>query len=334
MNYSFSPCFFGVPNEDGIYQVSFEVTNRCNLHCIHCMNKSDNTENAHNGLQWEEMSLLLDEMNECNVKELYISGGEPTMYPYFEKLVEKSKKLGMDTLIATNAYNIEDYLDVIKKNVDIVFVSIDGTPERHDFFRGCSGAYYKTMSNIRRMLSMEIPVRISTVVSKNNLDDLENIIRDLCDIGVFQVHFTVLVNVGRATSGEMLVSSDEYKEITDAIEALQKKYAKENFLITTRRNGKLTEETEPCYGGRRMAHINADGIVSPCSYVGKCEFGKTYNIQWKPGSFKECLNHVRKFQLLCEKRQSYFGHSSCAALASITTGSDSEFVIDPLDRIW
>lgn len=34
------PCFFGVNLENDLYQVSFELTNCCNLECKLCFNKS------------------------------------------------------------------------------------------------------------------------------------------------------------------------------------------------------------------------------------------------------------------------------------------------------
>lgn len=334
MNYSVSPCFFGVPEKDGIYQVSYEITNRCNLHCLHCMNRSDDLSTTNDGLEWESISLLLEEMKDNNVKELYISGGEPTLYPHFEKLIKKSKTLGIDTLLATNAYDIEPWLDEIKENISVVFVSIDGAPDKHDYFRGKSGAYSKSLNNIRKMIAMDIPVRISTVVSQNNINDLECIISELCDIGVFQVHFTVLVNVGRASDGEMLIDSNQYRELSGKIRELQKKYEKEGFIITTRRNGKLNDRTEPCFAGRRMVHINASGVISPCSYLNKCKLGLNYSMKWEAGNFKECLAHAKRFQSVCKEREKYFGYSSCAALASISADSDSLWAVDPLDEVW
>ena len=329
-----SPCFFGVPEQDGIYQISFEITNKCNLHCLHCMNKSDNADSTTEGLPWPLMSQLLDEMADNNVKELYITGGEPTMYPEFEKLVTKSKHLGIDTLIATNAYDIESHLEVIKKNVDIVFVSIDGIKSTHNQFRGSLDAHDKSLSNIKKMIALGIPVRISTVVSRYNINDLESIIKEIRNLGVFQIHFTVLVNIGRASSGEMQISAKEYRELTKVIEELRTKYEKEGFVITSRRNGKLTQDSDPCYGGTRMAHINASAVLSPCSYVSKCRLAEKYNIQWKPGELKKCLTHVKTFQMLCTKRDKHFGHPSCAALASISSNDNELFNKDPLDLIW
>lgn len=326
-----SPCFFGVPEKDGIYQVSFEVTNRCNLHCVHCMNRSDNSLDTDDGLCWSDMSKLIDEMKDNNVKEIYISGGEPTLYPHFKLLVEKTKSYGMDTLVATNAYDLNDSIDTIKKYVDIVFVSIDGTEDSHDFFRGVKGAYSKTLGNIKTLISMSIPVRISTVVSKNNINELEAIICDVRELGVFQIHFTVLVNVGRAATGEMLIDKEEYLYSTKVISDLQLKYSHQGFIITSRRNAKLDSFSSPCFGGRRMVHISSSGLVSPCSYIAKSCLSDKFSLQWVPGEFKACLDKCREFQHLCDERDRYFGHSSCAALAAIVNKSAAKYELDPLD---
>ena len=53
------PCFFGVNLENDLYQVSFELTNCCNLERKHCFNKSDKV--GHNGLNKEEVFVLIDE---------------------------------------------------------------------------------------------------------------------------------------------------------------------------------------------------------------------------------------------------------------------------------
>lgn len=51
--------FFGVNLENDLYQVSFELTNCCNLECKYCFNKSDKV--GYNGLNKEEVFVLIDE---------------------------------------------------------------------------------------------------------------------------------------------------------------------------------------------------------------------------------------------------------------------------------
>ena len=330
---STTPCYFGIPSDDTL-QASIEITNKCNLLCAHCMNRSSDNDSTEIGMSWELVSTLVDELYANNVREIYISGGEPTKYPYFKQLVKKTHEMGFQTLIATNAYEIEDYLETIKQYVDIVFVSIDGIPSTHNRFRGRKDAYKKTVHNIKTLLSECIPVRISTVVSKANLNELEYIIDTVSQLGVFQIHFTAMVNVGRAENAELLMSNKEYVTIMDEIQRLKEKYEKVGFQITTRRNGALTPDTEPCFGGKKMLHITASGIIAPCSYMAKCSMTQNYSMQWKPGCMKMCLKKISSFQNLCNERKETFGHHSCAALAFITSNNLNPLAKDPLDEIY
>lgn len=329
-----TPCFFGTQDKAGTYEISIELTNRCNLHCMHCMNSSTSkTEQV--GLSLEEIDILVDEFIENNVVEVYISGGEPTLHPYFKHFVEKLNSKKIVVLLATNAYDIAPYLDTIQKNIKCVFVSIDGTPEIHDHFRGVKGAYEKTLSNVRLLLSHKIPVRISTVVSKSNLDSLENIIQAVKGLGVCEIHFTVLVNIGRAQDNKnVAIDEKDYRYIVERIKELTEAHEKTGFRITMRRNDKLTPHTDRCYGGERMAHMSTTGLIAPCSYIAKSPLSEKYSAQWSPGNLHGCFAFIRKFQQLCVIRDEYFGHPSCAAMASITSGTTSELAVDPLDVIF
>lgn len=328
-----TPCYFGVPLDDTL-QASIEITNKCNLLCAHCMNRSNDNESTEIGMSWELISALVDELYANNVREIYISGGEPTKYPFFDQLVKKTHEMGFQTLIATNAYDIASYIETIKQYVDIVFVSIDGTPSTHNKFRGKKDAYEKTMHNIQALISQKIPVRISTVVSKANLNELEDIIDSVSQLGVFQIHFTAMVNVGRAESAELLMSKEEYITIMDEIQRLKAKYEQVGFQITTRRDGSLTPSTEPCFGGKKMLHITSSGIIAPCSYMAKCSLMQEFSMQWKPGLMKLCLEKIALFQDLCNERKAVFGHHSCAALALITSNDANPLAKDPLEVIY
>lgn len=328
-----SPCFFGVQDVNGTYEVSIEITNDCNLKCRHCMNRSG-MDATYTRFSLDDINSLIKEFVICNVTEVYITGGEPTLYPHFSVLIEKLSLNNIAVLLATNAYDISNHLDVIKKYVDCVFVSIDGTPSIHDEFRGVTGAYQCTMNNIRLLLTNKIPVRLSTVVSKSNIDYLDNIITAVKDLGVFEIHFTVLVNVGRATENQDTISESEYRALVGKINALKQTQSRQGFAITMRRNGKLSPETGKCYGGIKMAHINAEGVVFPCSYIAKSPIADDYSAKWRAGNLAKCIEKIRTLENICEQRNRYFAHTSCIAMALINSDNKNILSADPLDIIF
>ena len=81
-----SPCFFGVTEKEGVHQVSFEITNLCNLKCNHCCN--DSSLFADEGLSKNEIFDLIDDLKKINTISIYLTGGEPTIFPDFEEVIE------------------------------------------------------------------------------------------------------------------------------------------------------------------------------------------------------------------------------------------------------
>lgn len=64
-----------------MYHLYLEITERCNLHCLHCYNSSSST-----GLDLQP-SVFFKLLNEiCHAPEewsLSFSGGEPLLHPHF-----------------------------------------------------------------------------------------------------------------------------------------------------------------------------------------------------------------------------------------------------------
>ena len=101
------PCFFGVNLSNDRYQASFELTNCCNLECKHCFNQS--SKDAHSGLSREDIFALIDELAEIRVNNVYITGGEPTCYQYFQDVIKYFIQNNIEVILATNAYDISSY---------------------------------------------------------------------------------------------------------------------------------------------------------------------------------------------------------------------------------
>lgn len=82
------------------------LTDRCNLHCSMCIRGRQHGDD----MNLEEFSNLLDNEDFSNI-ELVVTGGEPTLHPYFVEFVKKASLHFRKVLIATNGttnYYIND----------------------------------------------------------------------------------------------------------------------------------------------------------------------------------------------------------------------------------
>jgi MoaA/NifB/PqqE/SkfB family radical SAM enzyme len=85
---------------------------------------------------------------------LYLTGGEPTLYPHFAELLTEAKRRGFVVHLQTNGTLLDRVADsLVAQNVEMVTVSMDGPLEVHDAIRGQEGAFRKTCAGIK-VLSM------------------------------------------------------------------------------------------------------------------------------------------------------------------------------------
>lgn len=327
-----TPCYFGVTQEPNVYQASFEITNICNMNCAHCCNRSSCV--SHGGLPINDIKDLIDDLYSIHTKSFYITGGEPTLYPKFAEVIEYINSKGLQTIIATNGFNLEPYIDSIDRFVSKevgVFISLDGIDKVHDDFRGKRGSFVKAIESIRLLSKRGIPVRISTVLWKGNIKQIEELIYLAKTNGAYQIHFTILVNAGRAKENDIDIPFESYTQLIIQLQDLSNKYSNEKFIVTMRRNTTMDETCENCQAGLKIIHINSEGVLFPCSWIAKSQLKDDFAIRWRKGNISQCIEKLNSFQKVVNKRKDIYGNSGCPAMA-ILDGNDilSE---DPLNKL-
>ena len=324
-----SPCVFRKRNSKR--KLAFiEITNNCNMKCKHCMNWS--VKNANEGYSKEEIIKLLDELNELDTEEIYISGGEPLLYPYIDDAILYANSLGIKVTIATNGLEIKKHLEVIKKGVHLVSMSFDGIGKTHDKMRGTPGAFDNCINMFKLLKENNIKVRISSMIWKDNITQLEEMISLAKNSGVSKVNLAYLIPEGRVKNNkEIIIPSSEYKYIAQKVIKLREKYKSEDFDIELRRITNLNKNSIDCPGGKNLLHINVNGKVSPCSWIAKIDKNNEFSDIWPKKSLKECLKKFRNLEKIKEERKLKYGYCGCPAIAKIYNG---DFLSeDPLNKL-
>ncbi|GEM_PF-6452824 len=89
--------------------MAVEITHKCNLRCKHCY---IGTRDNPGTLSLEVIKKLVREMEELGCYQLAIGGGEPTLHPDFEKILEIIHKSKIVAHIVTNGTtNLPEYLE-------------------------------------------------------------------------------------------------------------------------------------------------------------------------------------------------------------------------------
>ena len=68
--------------------VAWQVTNECNLACLHCIEESGPGKAFRDELDEEQIFNILKQFMDHQIPYLSFSGGEPMVHPLFFKMVE------------------------------------------------------------------------------------------------------------------------------------------------------------------------------------------------------------------------------------------------------
>jgi len=171
--------------------LELNLTRRCNLKCVMCR-QNLRAAAVPQGLSWydpaRELPLagwvgLLDQVKYFRPR-LYLTGGEPLIYPHFPEFLKEAKKRGFMVQLQTNGTLLAKVADLlVDQGVEMVNVSIDGPEEVHDRIRTHRGALQLTLKGIRALTAARQkrgspgPVLlINCVATKANLGFLDQIV--------------------------------------------------------------------------------------------------------------------------------------------------------------
>ena len=192
--------------------VVWNVTRRCNLHCVHCYSKSQDI--AYPGeMSTEQGKQFIDNLAEFGVPVLLFSGGEPFRRPDIFELAEYSIQKGIRTVFSTNGTLITpDVAARLKKiGVSYVGISLDGMKETNDRFRGLKGAFDLAMQGIANCQQAGVKVGLRFTMNRRNVQDLPQIFDLIEEKKITRACFYHLVYTGRGTK---LVKDDLSHEET------------------------------------------------------------------------------------------------------------------------
>jgi len=259
--------------------IMITLTLACDCFCKHCGIQIYKRKNKQPLSTTELKERIIDKMDDIGFKVLLLFGGEPTLHRDFFELVRYATKKGLYIHIDTNGHKMSD-LDFVKKIKDLnpkltfILVSLDSAdPKVHDRFRGMKGSWEKAVQSIKNCVALDIPVGISTVVSKQNLKngDYKRIIQLGKDLGVKRVRSITPIMIGRWHQQDVKLSPEEMKEFFSLLEP--------NFVFWEQ----FCDGTVPFVCSsivRWYFFVSPYGDVQPCCYI-PLSFGNVRNEELK-----------------------------------------------------
>lgn len=249
--------------------LTLNLTNRCNLRCLWCYNRSRNTEEVPIDVLFDAVrksrSLLEDEAT------LIILGGEPFIDPerLCRALYHGSELFSKPILISTNGtlFTNEIVNSLAGYPVDIQ-VSLDShDPQKNDRIRG-QGTFSKSVEGVKMLVDQGIHTVLCMVYTKSNTVDFEPYFEMALRLGVNEVRFIPLRLIGAGKHLDTL-APDQHASFRHLLDVLNRNpryrdLLKRDFFTIVMNTCLYKANRSNCGIGSKTVFIDADGKVYPC----------------------------------------------------------------------
>lgn len=244
--------------------VGWSLTKRCNLQCRYCSVWSK----EHPELPTEQVMKLITQMIAAGTRRISFTGGEPLMREDIGEIVSFCSRLGASVGMNSNGSLVADKMKDLK-DLDVLKLSLDGPMEIHDYLRG-AGTYAQVMEAVRVAKDHNLKVSFSCVISTQNLDHLEAMVRLAGELNT-SVTFQPATPYLLGSDGNNVYSpkTDSYQQaIARLIELKMAKAPIGNSLPVLHHfqywpQGRLIR----CAGGMVSCRVEPDGRVYHCGRV-------------------------------------------------------------------
>lgn len=239
----------------------WEITCRCNLHCVMCYTDCFNRPDAiRQELATAEILRIMDELAEAGTLELCLTGGEPLARPDFFQLYEHAIHCGFLVTVFSNGTLITetqaDRFAVLRPH--LIEISLHGiTRETFEQVTQGQGSYDRCLQAIRLLLDRQIPLVLKSTVMTLNQPEILDVKRYVESLGTVRYKLGEEIRPeldGGARPFQYALSEQALAELNEQDSDLQREACRRD-----------SAEPPPCRSGMQRFHIDAYGHLQLCS---------------------------------------------------------------------
>lgn len=185
-------------DEGRIMQCTVVLTLDCNLRCNFCFEKCAGYT-ANDRIDYVNLKRIVDFCNEANVKYLFLTGGEPLMYPRLIDILKyiKEKQYSMSIAIATNGTLLKDFefcRRLADYGVSYIDISMKGKNAQEWLKTTGYDGSMNQLQAIRNLSALPVEFTCSMVITPENVRTFCESVQLAHDNGARQFSFTFVID--------------------------------------------------------------------------------------------------------------------------------------------
>jgi MoaA/NifB/PqqE/SkfB family radical SAM enzyme len=244
--------------------VAWQITNECNLACLHCIEESGPGKHFPDELDRAGALRVVDELMDHGVPYLSFSGGEPMLHPHFFEMVERVTSRGAQLKIETNGHYLtpESCARLKALGVKAVQVSLDGASAATFGRMRVKGEFDRTVQGIRNLVAAGVPVEINFSPASFNIHEAERIVDLAFELGAASFYSGRTMFTGNAVKAwrHLAVADDEYAHYFAVLAAKRVEY-KGRMQVSFHEAGLLEELRYRLHHPAALLIILPNGLV-------------------------------------------------------------------------
>ena len=208
--------------------VAWQITNECNLACLHCIEESGPGKAFRDELDEAQVFSVLEQMMDLEIPYLSFSGGEPMVHPKFFQMVDYVCSRDGQLKVETNGHHlsVENCRRLKELGVKAVQVSLDGAT-RPSFNRiRVLGEFDRVVEGIRNLHAADVPIEINFSPTCFNAEEIGAAVDLAYELGAYSFYTGRTMYTGNAVKAwrHLAVSDAQYETFFGSLRAKALEY--------------------------------------------------------------------------------------------------------------
>ena len=304
-----------------------ELTYRCPLQCPYCSNPVDFARQSAE-LSTADWMRVLHEARQLGAMQLGFSGGEPLLRHDLEELIGAARKLGYYSNLITSGVGMDEERVARFKQagLDHIQISFQASSADLNNFLGGTASFQHKLEMARAVKAQGYPMVLNIVIHRQNIDQIEDIIRMTIDLKADFVELASTQYYGWSKLNlDALLPTREQLRAAEVVAKRYQQQMKDQMKIIYVVPDYYEERPKACMNGwgSIFLTIAPDGTALPCHAARQLP-GLTFpNVRdhsieeiWSNSS---AFNHFRGFEWMqepcrsCPDKSKDFGGCRCQA---------------------